>query len=94
MSQLSPEKGRAAWRKILDRIAEPKNYFPIQIISYETGAAILACLQKWGDMDWEGFSDQPFAYEMFANVPGGESLAPEDFQIAQALGHIWRKPTA
>ena len=83
LSQLSPEKGEAAWRKVLDQIADPANYFPIRPICYKVGAAVLACMEG---ADFTGFSDRPFACAMLDGVTAGGESAPELPEAAAFIG--------
>lgn len=53
---LNKARAKERWIKILENILNPNMYFPIRIISYEFGAAILKCLEKNEVLDFQTFS--------------------------------------
>lgn len=61
LGQLDASKARKRWGRLLERICRAENYFPIRIISYEIGAAVLACAKRFSGVDVEAFGDRPFA---------------------------------
>lgn len=78
LSRLAPEKGRAGWRKLLDRLKAPENYTPIRVISYDAGAALLACLSRYSDFDFHPFAQVPFAVAALEGVsPAAGELSPD-----------------
>lgn len=83
--QLDAEKGRLAWEKLLDRIARPEQYFPVRIVSYAIGAAVLSCLRKCPDMDWESFAGEPFSCGMLDAARGEAESVPRNARLEEAL---------
>ena len=78
LAQLDPEKGRAAWKRILERISGPKNYFPVRIISYQIGAAMIACVKRCSDTDCESFGERPLALEILSRAQAATEPLPVD----------------
>ena len=89
LTQLNQEKGKLAWQKILDRICNPENYFPTRIISYEIGAAVIACIKKCSDIDCELFTRQPFSCEMISNVNGDDAAVTNNAEMEESLNRYW-----
>ncbi len=85
LTQINREKGETAWQSILDRICRPENYFPIRLISYEIGAAVIACIKKCSDIDCEAFTEQPFSCEMISDVSGNDVEAPNNAEMEKCL---------
>lgn len=85
LTQLDHEKGKLAWQSILDRICNPENYFPTRIISYEIGAAVIACIKKCSDIDYEAFNEQPFSCEMIVDVNGDYVNIPDNIEMDECL---------
>lgn len=68
LSQIAPDKARARWDRLLERITRPDSYFPVRIISYAVGAAFLACVRGCDVRSFDGFSNQPTAAEVLSGV--------------------------
>ncbi len=85
LEQINREKGKMAWQNMLDRICNPEKYFPIRIISYKTGAAVLACIKKCSDLNCELFTEQPFACQMISGVTAGDVQVPHDVEMEKCL---------
>lgn len=85
LAQLNPKKGQLAWQSILDRICRPESYFPIRRISYGTGAAAIACLQKCSDINYELFTRQPFAFEMISAANADDIRVPDNIEMEKCL---------
>lgn len=75
LGQLDAAKARERWRALLDRIARAENYLPIRIISYEIGAAMLACAKRFSGVDVETFDDRPFAVALLDEPCEADALA-------------------
>lgn len=87
LTQLNHEKGRLAWQKLLDRISQPENYFPIRIISYAIGATVIACIKKCSSIDFQAFTGQTFSQEMISGVSGNDANMPGDAEMENCLNH-------
>jgi len=85
LTQINSEKGQRAWQSILDRICRPENYFPIRPISYEIGAAVIACIKKCSAIDCEIFTEQPFSCEMISDVNDSAAGVPNDVETEKCL---------
>ena len=84
LTQLDPEKGREGWEKLLERIADPADYTPIRIVSYEIGAAFLACIRRCSPYDFHPFTDTPFALGVLEDVlPAEGDFSPDSRIIAR-----------
>lgn len=68
LSQIDSEKGNIRWQQTLNKIAAPACYFPARIISYEIGAAFLACICRCSSFDCEEFAEQPFADSIIKDI--------------------------
>lgn len=84
LTQLDVGKGCSAWQSLLSRILQPERYFPIRPISYEIGAAVIACLRRCSHMDYERFTETPFSCEMLADADGVAG-AVDDAEMAACL---------
>lgn len=78
LTQLNPEKGETVWKRILEKISRPENYFPVRIISYQIGAAMIACVKRCSDADCESFGKQPLALEILPKAGDGTEPLPVD----------------
>ena len=89
LAQLDPAKAEKSRARMLDDLADPEKYFPARVITYQSGAALIACLRKYTDMDTDALTDTPFAV---AAVAGAEPCAfPEsDPGTAKCLAE-WKK---
>ena len=85
LTQLDHKKGERKWQSLLDRICSPENYFPIRLISYEIGAALIACMKKCSDIDHEVFNEQPFSCQMISDVNGNDVRVPNNAEIEECL---------
>ena len=84
LSRLDAEKGRRAWARALERIAEPERYCPARVVSYLTGAALLACIRRCSTYDFEAFTDVPFAEGILAEAGGAAPSVARDARAAAA----------
>lgn len=73
LGQLSEEKGKRAWEKALQVISEPRNYLPIRILCYLTGATFLACILRCSDTDVTTFTEELFASAVLSGVSPTET---------------------
>ena len=78
LGQLDPSKGRAGWEKLLERMEDPANYTPVRAVSYDLGAAFLACIRRFGAYDVHPFTDTPFALGVLAGVEPAAGDFPPD----------------
>lgn len=91
LTQLNNEKGKLAWQNILDSICNPENYFPIRIISYDIGAAVIACIKKCSDIDCEIFTEQPFSSEIISKVNGDDVSKLNNSEMEKCLNHYLKE---
>lgn len=84
LEQLDKDKGRQAWEKLANRICDCKNYFPIRIISYDFGAAIIACYKKSGNREYEDFSNTNF-FERLLDKVYGELKAEKSLEVEKEI---------
>lgn len=85
LAQLNPEKGRAAWKRILEKISNPENYFPVRIISYQIGAAMIACVKRCSDTDCESFGERPLALEILPREGNRMEPLPMDVEAGKLV---------
>ena len=85
LTQINHERGEMAWQNMLDRICRPDNYFPIRPVSYEIGAAVIACIKKCSDIDCEVFTDQPFSHQMISDAAGDDAQMPNNIEMEKCL---------
>ncbi len=90
LGQLDVAKARERWGTLLERIASAENYLPIRIISYEIGAALLACAKKFSTVDVEAFDDRPFAVALLdepceADAPAAALLGGDACEVDELL---------
>lgn len=78
LTQLDTAAGRSAWQSLLARITQPACYFPIRVICYSTGAALLACIRACSSLDVSAFTDVPFSVAMLKDVPAGKISVPHN----------------
>ncbi len=89
LAQLNPGLAEKRWEGLLEKLADPARYFPARAVTYMTGAAMIACLRRYTDMDTDGFTDTPFAEAALADaVP---CPLPEADPGAEACLAEWRK---
>jgi len=65
---INPVKAQNHLEKLLHRIVDPKNYLPIRVISYETGAMFIHCIQKAGDFNYEIFDSETFGQKIIKDI--------------------------
>ena len=88
LAQLNPEKAKKRREQLLDMLSDPAQYFPVRPVTYLSGAAFIACLRKYTDLDTDGFTDTPFAVEALAQAQ--PSALPEtDARVAACISK-WR----
>ncbi|MBR6707299.1 MAG: hypothetical protein IKI84_11575 [Clostridia bacterium] len=91
LSRLDREKGENRMREALEEINDPSRYFPVRAVTYLTGAAFLACLGRYADMDTERFTDTPFSIEALKH--SAPCPLPEKDACASACLEKWRERT-
>ena len=89
LAQLDPAKAEKARARMLDDLADPAKYFPARAVTYLSGAAFIACLRKYTDMDTDALTDTPFAEAAIAGAEPCE-LPETDPGAAKCLAE-WRK---
>ena len=89
LAQLAPEKAEKSRERMLADLSDPAKYFPVRAITYLSGAAFIACLRKYTDMDTDTMTDTPFAV---AAITGAEpcDLPESDPGAAKCLAE-WKK---
>ncbi|MBE7003453.1 MAG: hypothetical protein E7425_04090 [Ruminococcaceae bacterium] len=70
LAMLDAEKGRRGWERALGQIARAERYVPTRVISYLTGAALLACIRRCSTYDYAAFTDVPFAEGVLTEAEG------------------------
>ena len=61
LQKLDSQKGHQMHEKMMEEIIDPKQYFPIRIISYSIGALLLEAIRKYTAFDFESFTEIPFS---------------------------------
>lgn len=61
LEQLDYNLAQTQWKLLLEKICDPKQYFPIRIISYSVGALLLRCINKATEINPFTFSSEPFS---------------------------------
>ena len=89
LAQLDPAKAAEGWERMLNDLANPMKYLPVRAVTYESGAAFIACLRKYTDMDTDAFTDTPFAVAAVAQAVPCE-IPQDDVRTAACIGE-WRK---
>lgn len=82
---IAPEKAAMRWKRLFERILDPKEYFPIRIVSYLTGAAFIECAKRMGGPDFDTFKNEPYAVEAVTEAPAYEGNIETDPAVSQAM---------
>ena len=93
LTQLDAQKGQSAWEHLFEKIQDPQSYFPIRVISYAIGAAVLRCLPKAMFQKITAPSSIPFALAVLAGVEAVNLDIPLDVRIDQSLDAYRKKTT-
>lgn len=89
LAQLDPGKAKESWERMLTALSDPARYFPVRAVTYLSGAAVIACLRKYTDLDTDAFTDVPFAVAALEKAePCG--LPEKDRRVAACLDE-WRR---
>ena len=91
LAQLDGEKAKRKWDQLLIAISDPAQYFPVRSVTYLTGAAFIACLRRYTDLDTDVFADTPFAMAALEQVTSCD-IPEKDARVAASLDD-WRKRT-
>ena len=89
LAQLDPGKAGEAWERMLAALSDPARYFPVRVVTYLSGAAFIACLRKYTDMDTDVFTDTPFSVAAVGKA--APCALPEKDGRAAACLDDWRK---
>ena len=88
LAQLDPTKAAQGQERMFKDLANPVKYLPVRAVTYESGAAFIACLRKYTDLDTDAFTDMPFAIAAVAQAVPCE--IPEDDGRTAACIDEWR----
>jgi len=89
LAQLDPAKAAEKWEQMFNDLVDPTKYLPARAVTYESGAAFIACLRKYTDLDTDTFTDTPFAVAAVAQASPCE-IPQDDVQTAVCIDK-WRK---
>ena len=89
LAQLDPAKAAEGWERMFTDLANPVKYLPVRAVTYESGAAFIACLRKYTDLDTDSFTDTPFAVAAAAQAAPCE-IPQDDVRTAACIDE-WRK---
>lgn len=65
LEQLNKDVAKNKWLELFEKISNPMHYFPIRVISYSIGAALLKCCEP--TIHFNSFSDTPFSMQLIKN---------------------------
>lgn len=85
LGAMCPDRKAQLWRQLLSRIQAPEAYLPVRVVSYDVGAAILACLQRFSGTDFAADSQVPFSVAMLEGVPPARSYPSTSDQIVSLV---------
>ena len=85
LEQLDAHKGQRSWECLFEKIQDTQSYFPIRVISYAIGAAVLRCLPKDVYQKISPPSSDPFALALLEGVDAVDLRIPEDPMMDQCL---------
>ena len=88
LHQLSPQKAKERWAQLFTALKDPARYFPVRSVTYLSGAAVIACLKQYTDLDTDRMTDTPFALSMLQSVKPC-ALPPTDARTEKCLEN-WR----
>ena len=89
LAQLDPDKAAEEWERMFEDLVNPVKYLPVRAVTYESGAAFIACLRKYTDQDIDAFTDTPFAVAAVAQAIPCE-IPQDDVRTAACIDE-WRK---
>lgn len=87
LAQLNPAAANERMERLPDALADPARYFPVRAVTYLSGAAFLACLHRYTDLDTDAFTDTPFAVRALEGVR--PCALPKDDGRAAACLEAW-----
>jgi hypothetical protein len=85
LEQLDHDLAYIQWNEMVTKINDPKQYFPIRIISYSIGALFLKCITLASSFNPMEISTQPFSLHIIQGVIFMEVDAIENNQVEFAL---------
>ena len=88
LAQLDPAKAAESRERMFKDLANPVKYLPVRAVTYQSGAAFIACLRKYTDLDTDAFTDTPFAVAALRQAIPCE--IPEDDVRTAACIDEWR----
>ena len=89
LAQLDAEKAEQGWEWMMEMLQDPAQYFPVRSVTYLSGAAFIACLRKYTELDTDSFTDTPFAVAALAQAD--PCAIPERDERAAAALSAWQK---
>ena len=72
-----------------ETLQDPAQYFPVRSVTYLSGAAFIACLRKYTELDTDSFTDTPFAIAALAKAE--PCAVPEKDGRAAAALSAWQE---
>ncbi len=84
LRQLDAGKAEARWEQLFGQIADPEQYYPVRAVTYLTGAAMIACLKKYTELDTDRLCDTPFSVAALDGVQPCE-MPETDPRVTQVL---------
>ncbi|MFA7032466.1 MAG: hypothetical protein WC201_02780 [Bacilli bacterium] len=85
LQKLNPQKGHIMHEKMIKEIVDPKQYFPIRIISYSIGALLLEAIRKYTAFDFESFTDIPFSIAVLKDTFESTNRYYQNEEMSQCL---------
>ena len=89
LAQLDENKAKRRWEQLFAALEDPAQYFPVRAVTYLSGAAFIACLRRYTDLDTDSFTDIPFAAAALASAR--PCALPESDPRAAACLADWQK---
>lgn len=85
LQKLNPQKGCKMHEEMMKEIINPKQYFPIRIISYSIGALLLEAIRKYTAFDFESFTDIPFSIAVLKDTSELTNRYYQNEEMSQCL---------
>lgn len=84
LEQLNMDVAKNKWLELFEKISNPKHYFPIRVISYSIGAALLKCCEHCTSLSFS-FSKIPFSIELIKDVTSKSMEIDDDSTISELI---------
>ena len=89
LAQLNAEKAKSRWENLFAELKDPAKYFPVRAVTYLSGAAFIACLRKYTDLQTDRFTGTPFSIEAIEQAQ--PCALPENNPLVEACLVDWQK---